>query len=142
MNRLVVVRDGNGTLQSQYHYDASGKLVCQVIPGKAEYHLYYRGDMLVGFTSGDQQISYGSDVPDTGDRYRSRGATNIKAWVSDGHESVLAWLGNNGSEHHQQYTPYGFSKMGDGQGGPSIGFNGQWRGRSPAGIISEWLPCL
>lgn len=61
MNRLIAVKDGSGSVRSLYHYDASGKLVGQVIPGKAEYHLHYRGDMLVGFTSEDKQVSYVSD---------------------------------------------------------------------------------
>lgn len=127
MNRLTAVKDQNGNIRSQYHYDASGKLVGQVIPGKAEYHLHYRENMLVGFTSGDKQVSYVSDGAGYWGQISKQGnSTDTDIWASDGHESVMAWLGNDGSEHYQQYTPYGFSKLGDGQSGPSIGFNGQW----------------
>lgn len=38
----------------------------------------------------------------------------------------MTWLDNDGSEHYQQYIPYGFGKLADGHSGPSIGFNGQW----------------
>ncbi|UKZ58882.1 uncharacterized protein TrAtP1_000204 [Trichoderma atroviride] len=128
MSRLTAVTDRKGNLRSQYHYDASGKLVGQVIPGKAEYHLHYRGDKLIGFTSGDQQVSYVSD----GARYwgqisKQGNSTDTETWASDGHESIMALIGNDGSEHYQQYTPYGFSNLGDGQNSPSVGFNGQWR---------------
>ncbi|KAL7902712.1 hypothetical protein HDV63DRAFT_169648 [Trichoderma sp. SZMC 28014] len=124
MNRLTAVKDGNDNIRSQYHYDASGKLVAQVIPGGTEYHLHYRGDMLVGFTSGDKQVSYVSDGAGYWGQISKQGSsTDTEAWASDGHESVMTWLGSDDSDHHQQYTPYGFS----GQSGPSIGFNGQWR---------------
>ncbi|KAL6910210.1 hypothetical protein GGI43DRAFT_426984 [Trichoderma evansii] len=101
MSRLTAVRD------------ADGNLLSQVIPGKAEYHLHYGGDMLIGFTSGETQISKQGDSIET------------QVWAADGHQSVMAWL--NDDVHYLQYTPYGFSQPGDGQDCPSIGFNGQWR---------------
>lgn len=56
-SRLSAVRDGNSQILTQYLYDATGKLVCQQVPGQPDTNFFYR-DSLVAVTRGDQQISY------------------------------------------------------------------------------------
>lgn len=60
-NRLSTVRDANKEILSQYRYDAAGRLVCQIVPGQPDRHLFYRGDILIAVTIGDSQVSYLSD---------------------------------------------------------------------------------
>ncbi|KAH2761582.1 hypothetical protein KXW10_000404 [Aspergillus fumigatus] len=125
MNRLSTVQDAYSKLLSQYLYDAAGKLVCQIAPGKPDTHLHYRGDVLVAVTEGDAQVGYLTDGEIYwGQTSRKDEKTQIQLWASDSHLSTLAWLDPQQPEeiHLQRYTPYGNS-----QPGPSIGFNGQWR---------------
>ncbi|RPA93710.1 hypothetical protein L873DRAFT_1815418 [Choiromyces venosus 120613-1] len=124
MNRLSTVRDAGNQILSQYHYDASGKLVCQMVPEKPDTHLYYQGDTLIAVTMGDCKVSYASDGQVYwGQTLRQDGQTQIQLWASDNHQSILTWLdAQPDTIHHQRYTPYGFSAAGS-----SIGFNGQWR---------------
>ncbi|KAK2734629.1 hypothetical protein FQN57_001623 [Myotisia sp. PD_48] len=130
MGRLDTVRNADGHLICQYRYDATGKLVCQKVPGQPDRILSYRGETLVAETVGDNQISYISD----GKRYWGRllcsqggdlDSTSAQLWHSNGQGSVLTWLDtlHPNEISDQWYTPYGFSV----NGGPSIGFNGQWR---------------
>ncbi|KAM3516286.1 hypothetical protein MY11210_000045 [Beauveria gryllotalpidicola] len=104
---LITLRDSQSQILSEYRYDASGKLVCQLVPGEDEYYLHYRGNTLVGYTSGDD---------------------GTQLWASDMHASVTAWINSDEPDSHysREYTPYGYNAQ-DADKGPSIGFNGQWR---------------
>ncbi|KAK2612587.1 hypothetical protein QQS21_001358 [Conoideocrella luteorostrata] len=132
MNRLRIVKDSaNQTILSQYQYDADGRLVCQMIPGKPDVHFSYQDGNLIATTAGDSQVSYLSDgaaywgqtTSVKGDRKQTH-----RIWSSDGHGSVLAHLDSNEPTlvNHQQYTPYGHVS-GSGSNFTSIGYNGEWR---------------
>lgn len=58
MYYLRDVQDANGENLSKCHYDESGKLAPQVVPGKKEACFYYQGDNFVAVIIGDFQISY------------------------------------------------------------------------------------
>jgi RHS repeat-associated protein len=123
LNRLSEVRDSDNQLLCQYRYDAAGKLVYQQVPGQDDTHIFYRGNSIVAIHTGKRRISF---VPDGG-RYwgqtvQEDGTTTSQVWASDEHHSILAWVDAD-QVHHEQYTPYGFSRL----DGPSVGFNGQWR---------------
>ncbi|KGQ10723.1 Wall-associated protein [Beauveria bassiana D1-5] len=126
---LVTLRDSQSRILSEYRYDASGKLVCQLVPGEDEYYLHYRGNTLVGYTSGNDRVSFVSD----GTCYwgqtvqKETRNTQTQLWASDMHASVTAWVNSDESDSHysRQYTPYGYNAQ-DAEKGPSIGFNGQW----------------
>ncbi|KAM0455675.1 hypothetical protein ACHAPV_007753 [Trichoderma viride] len=126
MGSLTAVKSSDGsTVLSRYHYDARARLVCQEVPGKPDYHLYYRGSSLIAATSGDAQLSYVSDgVSYWGQILQENGQTATSLWASDAHQSTIAMLDTNQSNqvHTQWYTPYGFSKDGS-----AIAWNGQWR---------------
>ncbi|GFF23650.1 wall-associated protein, partial [Aspergillus udagawae] len=127
VNRLQAIRDGSGAVVSQYRYDASGRLICQMIPEQPDTYLFYREDKLIATKSGDRHVSYISDGNEYwGQSVQEGTATQTQLWASDGHQSVLTWLDAHqpGQTHHQQYTPYGHSAAGS---SPSIAFNGQWR---------------
>jgi RHS repeat-associated protein len=120
----VISPDGSSVL-SRYHYDARGKLVCQEVPGKPDYHLYYREDSLIAASSGNAQLSYVSDGHFYwGQISQENGQTATSLWASDAHQSTIAWLNNNqpNQVHTQWYTPYGSCA-----GGSAICWNGQWR---------------
>ncbi|KAF7175522.1 hypothetical protein CNMCM7691_008623 [Aspergillus felis] len=128
VNRLQAIRDGSGAVVSQYRYDASGRLICQMIPEQPDTYLFYREDKLIATKAGDRQVSYISDGNEYWGQAIQEGATTTQTqlWASDGHQSVLTWLDAHqpGQIHHQQYTPHGHSAAGP---SPSIAFNGQWR---------------
>jgi RHS repeat-associated protein len=127
VNRLQAIRDGSGAVVSQYRYDASGRLICQMIPEQPDTYLFYREDKLIATKSGDRQVSYISDGNEYwGQSVQEGTTTQTQLWASDGHQSVLTWLDAHqpGQIHHQQYTPHGHSAAGS---SPSIAFNGQWR---------------
>ncbi|KAL7911629.1 hypothetical protein GGI35DRAFT_468131 [Trichoderma velutinum] len=125
-SRLTAVRDADYNIISQYHYDTTGRLVCQSVPGQADHHLFYRGDKLIATQRGDQKISYMCD----GEGYWGQsvqdgdGTTQTQLWSSNGYDSVLAWIDGHQPDQvrHQKYTAYG-----SGNTETSIGFNGQWR---------------
>ncbi|KAH7305335.1 hypothetical protein B0I35DRAFT_464928 [Stachybotrys elegans] len=54
-NCLSTVRDSNRQILSQYRYDASGRLVCQMVPGQPDQHLHYRGNALIAVTMGNRR---------------------------------------------------------------------------------------
>ncbi|UKZ85334.1 uncharacterized protein TrAFT101_001199 [Trichoderma asperellum] len=123
---LTAVKSSDGsTVLSRYHYDARARLVCQEVPGKPDYHLYYRDSSLIAATSGDAQLNYVSDgVSYWGQILQENGQTATSLWASDAHQSTIAWLDTKQSNqvHTQWYTPYGFSAAGS-----AIAWNGQWR---------------
>ncbi|KAH8124047.1 hypothetical protein ACSS6W_001057 [Trichoderma asperelloides] len=123
---LTAVKSSDGSaVLSRYHYDARARLVCQEVPGKPDYHLYYRDSSLIAATSGDAQLSYVSDgVSYWGQILQENGQTATSLWASDAHQSTIAWLDTKQSNqvHTQWYTPYGFSASGS-----AIAWNGQWR---------------
>ncbi|GFF54586.1 RHS repeat protein [Aspergillus udagawae] len=124
-SRLIAVRDTESRIISQYHYDAAGRLVCQSIPGQADYHLFYRGEKLVAVQTGDRKVSYlANGQTYWGQTVQEGGTVETQLWVSDNHASVLSWLDTHRADQvqHQQYTPYGVATTGS-----SIGYNGQWR---------------
>ncbi|KAK0716312.1 hypothetical protein B0H67DRAFT_610844 [Lasiosphaeris hirsuta] len=145
MNRLIAVRDASDSSQvlSRYQYDATGKLVHQMVPGQPDTHLSYRGDMLVAVTVGDSRVTYAclgnvywgqtttttattmtatTSLASSGEGNDQETSQSRELWTSDFHQSVLGSLAAGGDFLHQQYTPYGF-----GTARTSIGFNGQWR---------------
>ncbi|KAJ6127919.1 hypothetical protein N7471_009136 [Penicillium samsonianum] len=127
VNRLQAIRDGSGAVVSQYRYDASGRLICQMIPEQPDTYLFYREDKLIATKAGNRQVSYISDGNEYwGQSIQQGETTQTQLWASDGHQSVLTWLDAHqpGQIHHQQYTPHGHSAAGS---SPSIAFNGQWR---------------
>ncbi|KAF7587276.1 hypothetical protein BBP40_007493 [Aspergillus hancockii] len=126
VNRLQAIRDGSGVVVSQYRYDASGRLICQMIPEQPDTYLFYREDKLIATKAGDRQVSYLFDGNEYwGQSIQEGTTTQTQLWASDGHQSVLTWLDAHqpGQIHHQQYTPHGYSAAGS---SPSIAFNGQW----------------
>ncbi|OAA41127.1 YD repeat-containing protein [Beauveria brongniartii RCEF 3172] len=126
---LITLRDSQSRILSEYRYDASGKLVCQLVPGKDEYYLHYRGNTLVGYTWGNDCVSFVSDGTCYWGQTVQKGTRNTQTqlWASDMHASVTAWINSDESDSHysRQYTPYGYNVQ-DADKGPSIGFNGQW----------------
>ncbi|MCJ1239214.1 hypothetical protein MMC14_007208 [Varicellaria rhodocarpa] len=123
-SRLSAVFDTAGKILCRYYYDASGKLVCQEAQGTNTY-LHYRGDALIGVTTGDSKVSFISDGGTSwGQILQKDGKVQTQLWASDVHQSVLAWLDTQQPDqiHHQTYTPYGHDT-----GDSSMGFNGQWR---------------
>ncbi|KAF7912090.1 uncharacterized protein EAF01_001111 [Botrytis porri] len=122
---LKAVRNEDQTILCQYYYDSHGRLLTQKVPGKPDYHLHYRGEILVAATSGGANISYVS----SGDQHwgqilQESNETSTQLWTSDNHQSVLAWLDTSEPSqiYNQVYTPYGFSNAQS-----AIGWNGQWR---------------
>jgi YD repeat-containing protein len=142
MNRLSTVRDANQQLLGQYRYDATGKLVCQMVPGQPDTQLSYRGDTLIAVTTGNSRVSYVSDGnvywgQTTLQKGDGEGDTRTsQIWVPDFHQSVLTYLDSQSPDviHDLRYTPYGFVSSAA-SGFPSIGFNGQWRDPVTAGTI-------
>jgi RHS repeat-associated protein len=134
MNRLSTVRDANQQLLSQYRYDATGKLVCQMVPGQPDTQLSYRGDTLIAVTTGNSHVSYVSDGKVYwGQTKLQKGGGDgdtrtSQIWAPDFHQSVLTYLDSQSPDliHDLHYTPYGFVSSAA-SGFPSIGFNGQWR---------------
>ncbi|TGO18043.1 hypothetical protein BPAE_0398g00060 [Botrytis paeoniae] len=135
-SRLSTVRDNNSQIITQYLYDATGKLVCQQVPGQSDTNLFYR-DSLVAVTKGDQKISYLSHestywaetISSASDRADAE-AERTNLWASDGQKSILTALNTQQSDQiiNQQYTPYCFSNFdATSPSSSSIGFNGQWR---------------
>ncbi|KAM0484450.1 hypothetical protein ACHAPX_001875 [Trichoderma viride] len=126
MGSLTAVKSSDGsTVLSRYHYDARARLVCQEVPGKPDYRLYYRDSNLIAAASGDTQLNYVSDgVSYWGQILQENGQTATSLWASDAHQSTIARLDTKESNqlHTQWYTPYGFSKAGS-----VIAWNGQWR---------------
>ncbi|KAL7921613.1 hypothetical protein ACQKWADRAFT_327471 [Trichoderma austrokoningii] len=123
---LTAVKSPDGsTVLSRYHYDARARLICQEVPGKPNYDLYYRGGSLIAATSGDAQLSYVSDgVTYWGQILQEDGQTSTSLWASDAHQSTIAVFDTRQSTHVQTqwYTPYGFSTAAS-----TIAWNGQWR---------------
>ena len=134
MNRLATIRDGSNSnrILSQYRYDSTGKLVCQMIPGQPDTHLGYRGDTLIAVRAGESQVSYAhsenaywgqtTSTTSTSQKPNEQSTSQkIELWISDSHQSILGSL-DAGEISYRQYTPYGYSTT-----GPSLGFNGQWK---------------
>ncbi|PYI09385.1 hypothetical protein BO78DRAFT_437949 [Aspergillus sclerotiicarbonarius CBS 121057] len=124
--RLTAVYDAQNNKLCEYRYDATGKLICQVVPDGPDNYLFYRGDSLIATKTGERRISYLSDGKAYWGQIIQDGEANkqeTQLWMSDGHESVLGWLDSHQPEtiHHQTYTPYGFGAE------STIAFNGQWR---------------
>ncbi|KAJ2898378.1 hypothetical protein MKZ38_003969 [Zalerion maritima] len=125
LDRLSTVRDAHNVVVCQYGYDASGKLVCQCVPGMPTTYLYYRSSTLIATTTGDCQVSYASDGSVYWGQTTQQKGKNAQRqlWASDSHQSIVACLDAQHSEViQQQYEPYGF-RAGDSS---SIGFNGKW----------------
>ncbi|UKZ66131.1 uncharacterized protein TrAtP1_007311 [Trichoderma atroviride] len=127
-DRLSAVIDANDQILSEYQYDASGRLACQVVHGRPTY-LHYRGDALIA-TTGDFKISYISDGKTYWGTLRHEGSENSQTqiWASDANQSILAEVDmlRPDNVRHQQYTPYGCNGAAS-SAITSIGFNGQWR---------------
>ncbi|PWY69620.1 RHS repeat protein [Aspergillus sclerotioniger CBS 115572] len=124
--RLSTVRDEKENKICEYHYDAAGKLICQLVPDEPNNYLFYRGDSLIATRVGERRISYVSDGKAYWGQIIQDGETEkqqTQLWMADSHDSVLGWLDSHQPDtiHHQSYTPYGLGAH------SSIGFNGQWR---------------
>ncbi|OOF91981.1 hypothetical protein ASPCADRAFT_9383 [Aspergillus carbonarius ITEM 5010] len=124
--RLASVRDEANNKLCEYHYDAAGKLICQLVPDKPDNYLFYRGDSLIATKTGQRRISYVSDGKTYWGQFIQDSEAEeqkIQLWITDSHESVIGWLDSHQPQtmHHQPYTPYGMGAQ------SPIGFNGQWR---------------
>ncbi|PYI27472.1 RHS repeat protein [Aspergillus indologenus CBS 114.80] len=127
MSRLVAVRDASGEPLSEYLYDATGRLICQKVPGEHDYLFFYREDQLIAVKAGDRRVSYLSDGEGYWGQIVQEGSTTqTQVWSPDSHQSVVTWIDSTQPDviQSQQYTPYG---VGSSAAAPSVGFNGQWR---------------
>ncbi|KAL2166334.1 hypothetical protein VTG60DRAFT_2941 [Thermothelomyces hinnuleus] len=141
LNRLRAVRDRDGRLLSRYYYDATGKLICQAVPGHPNMVFSYRNDKLVAVTRGDLQVSYLTYGSSYWGYNVSRGAEvqSCRIWAADFHESPFAYVDTRDPRRvcDLRYTPYGLASganerwerahFQDMDLFPRIGFNGEWR---------------
>lgn len=127
LGRLIRVRDEGQGLLCEYRYDASGKLVAQIVPGQPDTYLFYREESLIATKTGECRTSYLSDGKTSWGQIVQDGSEQSQAqfWVVDGHDSVLGWVDSQtpNEVHLQSYTPYGLCVGAE----TSVGFNGQWR---------------
>ncbi|TRX93351.1 hypothetical protein FHL15_005626 [Xylaria flabelliformis] len=133
LSRLTAVRDSKKNLLSQYLYDATGKLMRQIVPGEADTEFYYRNNRLIAIQNGGSKTSYLSDGAiywgQSTATAQQDGSTAVTAQVfaSDFHQSVMTSL-DSSSTYTTRYTPYGIASSSASNASiPSVAFNGQWR---------------
>ena len=110
LGQLIAVRGTDGKILCEYRYDASGKLACQIGSDQQTTYLLYREDTLIATKTDERRVSYVSDGESYWGQVVQDGRTEQlqnQLWVSDGHESVLAWLDSRNPEelHLQTIIP-------------------------------------